>query len=45
MHDPDVECGPSAFRIPEPLSNGTAPPKTGVLAFYRVTSVDTMRCR
>jgi len=33
MHDPDVECGPSSFRVPELLSNGTALPKTGVLEF------------
>jgi len=45
MHDLDVECGPSSFRTPELLSNGTALAKTGVLAFYRVVSVDTMRCR
>jgi len=42
-NDLDVECGPSSFRIPE--RNGTALPKTGMLAFYRVVSVDTMRCR
>jgi len=45
MHDLDVGCGPSSFRIPELLSNGTALPKTSVLAFYRVASVDTMRRR
>jgi len=45
MRDLDVECGPSSFRIPELLSNGTALSKTGVLAFYRVVSVDTMCCR
>jgi len=45
MHDLDVECGPSSFYIPELLSNWTALPKTGVLAFYRVVSMDTMRCR
>jgi len=45
MHDLDVECGPSSFRVPELLSNWTALPKTGVLAFYGVVSVDTMRCR
>jgi len=45
MHGLDVECGPNAFRIPELLSNGTAFPKTGVLVFYRVVSVYTMRCR
>ena len=45
MHDLDIEYGPISFRIPELLSNGTALPKTGVLAFYRVVSVDTMRCR
>ena len=41
MHDLDVECGPSSFRMPELLSYGTALPKTGVLAFCRVVSVDT----
>jgi len=41
IHDLDVECGPNSFRIPELLSNGTALPKTGVLAFYRVVSADT----
>jgi len=45
MHDLDVECGPSSFRIPELLSNGTVLPKTGVLTFYPMVSVDTMRCR
>jgi len=45
MHDLDVECGPSSFGIPELLSNGTALPKTGVLAFYGMVSVDTMHCR
>jgi len=45
MHDLDIECSPSSFRIPELLSNGTVLPKTGVLAFYRVVSVDTMCCR
>jgi len=45
VHDLDIECGPSSFRMPELLSNGTALPKTGVLAFYRVISVDTMRWR
>jgi len=45
MHDLDVECGPSCLRIPELLSKGTALPKTGVLAFYRMVSVDTVRCR
>jgi len=45
MHDLDVEYDPSSFRTPELLSNGTALPKTGMLAFYRVVSVDTMRCR
>jgi len=35
---------PQFFHIPELLSNGTALPKTGVLAFYCVVSVDTMRC-
>jgi len=45
VHDLDVECGPSSFSIPELLSNGTALPKTGVLAFYHMVSVDTMRCR
>jgi len=45
MHDLDVGSGPSSFRIPELLSNGTALPKSGVLAFYRVVSLDTMRCR
>ena len=44
MHDVDEECGSSSFRMPELLSNGTALPKTGVLGFYRVVSVDTMRC-
>jgi len=42
MHDLDSECGPSSFRMPELLSNGTALRKTGVLAFYGVPSVDTM---
>jgi len=45
IHDLDVECGPSAFRMSVLLSNWTALPKTGVLAFFRVVSVDTMRCR
>jgi len=45
MHDLDVECGPSSFRTPELLSNGTAFPKAGVLTFYHVVSVDTMSCR
>jgi len=45
MHDLDVECGPSSFRIPELPSNGTSLLKTGVLAFYRMVSVDTMCCR
>jgi len=45
LHDPDVECGPSSFRIPELLSNATALLKTGVLAFYHVVSADTIRCR
>ena len=45
MHDLDEECGPSSFHIPELPSNGTVLPKTGVLAFYRMVSVDTMRCR
>jgi len=45
MHDLDVQCDPSSFRIPELLSDGTALSITGVLAFYRVVSVDTMRCR
>jgi len=45
MHDLDVECSPSSFRILELLSNRIALPKTGLLAFYRVVSVDTMRCR
>jgi len=44
MHDLDVECGPSSFHIPKLLSNGTALPKTGVFAFYRMVSMDTMRC-
>jgi len=45
MYDLDVECSPSSFRIPDLLSNGTALPKTGVLAFYNVVSVDTIHCR
>jgi len=45
MHELDIECGPSSFRIPELLSNGTALPKTGMLAFYRMVSVHTMHCR
>jgi len=45
MHDLDIECGTSSFRIAELLSNGTALPKSGVLAFFRVVSVDTVRCR
>jgi len=45
MHDLDVECGPSSFCIPELLSNGIALPKTSMLVFYHVVSVDTMRCR
>jgi len=45
MHNLDVECGPSSFRIPELLSNGTALPKTGLLVFYRAVSVDTIRRR
>jgi len=40
MHDQDVECSPFSFCIPELLSNGTALPKTGVLEFYHVVSVD-----
>jgi len=35
----------SSFRIPELLSDGTALLKTGELPFYRVVSVDTIRCR
>jgi len=45
MHDLDIECSPGSFCIPELLSNGTALPKTGVISFYCVISVDTMRCR
>jgi len=45
MHVLDVECGPSSFHIPELLSNGTVLPKTGMLAFYCMVSVDTTRCR
>jgi len=45
MHELDVECVPRYFSIPELLSNGTALPKISVLMFYRVVSVDTMRCR
>jgi len=45
MHDLDVEGSLSSFHIPELLSNGIALPKTSVLAFCRVVSVDTMRCR
>jgi len=45
VHDLDVECDPSSFCISELLSNGTVLPKTVVLAFYRVVSVDTMHCR
>jgi len=45
IHDLFVECGPGSFRMPELLPNGTALPKTGVLAFYRVASMDPMRCR
>jgi len=37
MHDLDVKCGPSSFCIPEILSNGSAFPKTGMLAFYHCT--------
>jgi len=45
MHDVYVECGPTSFRIPLLQSNWTALHKAGVLAFSRVVSVDTMRCR
>jgi len=45
MHALDVECGPSSFRMPELVSDGTALPKTGVLTFYCMVSVNTMRCR
>ena len=45
MHDLDAQCGPSSFRIPELLSNGTALSKTGVLAFCGVVSADAIRCR
>jgi len=45
MHDLAVECCLSSFHTLELLSIGKALPKTGVLAFYRVVFVDTMRCR
>jgi len=45
MHDLDAKCGPSCLRILEILSKGTQLPKTDVLAFFRVVSVDAMRCR
>jgi len=41
MHDLDVECGCSYFRIPEFLSNWTVLPKTDVLPFYHLASVDS----
>jgi len=43
MHDLDVECDLSPLCIPELLSNGTALPRTGMLAFYHVVTVDAMR--